>query len=249
MAITHYHLHNSTTTSPHILVVEDDRAIGQLVLRYLRDNDCSASLASNGREMERKLATSRIDLIVLDLMLPGEDGLSLCRKLRESSSIPILMLTAKGEEVDRILGLEMGADDYLAKPFSPRELLARIKAVLRRSSPEGAMPRKPARVLVFDGWRLDVGMRQLQDPAGIRVSITGAEFDLLCAFCERPGQVLSRHLLLGITQGRELGPYERSIDILVSRVRQKTKRHPDDPELIGTVRSGGYVFLPQVEPT
>jgi two-component system OmpR family response regulator len=235
-------------SSPHILIVEDDPAIGALVARYLREDDCLVSLVTNGRDMDRQLAASSVDLILLDLMLPGEDGLSLCRRLRDASTIPILLLTAKSEEVDRILGLEMGADDYITKPFNPRELLARIKAVLRRSMRDGATPQKPVRAMTFAGWRLDIALRRLLDPDGVRVSLTSAEFDLLRAFCERPGRILSRDQLLAITQNRAAGPHERSIDVLVSRLRRKTERDPRDPELIKTVRPVGYVFTPEVEP-
>nr|WP_279597633.1 response regulator [Methylobacterium sp. J-067] len=231
--------------TPHILVVEDDREISALVARYLRGNDCRVTLAGDGREMERALAEARIDLIVLDLMLPGEDGFSLCRRLRETSQIPILMLTAKSEEVDRILGLELGADDYLAKPFNPRELLARIRAILRRVSAEAPEPDERKR-LHFAGWTLDVSLRQLLSPEGARVSITGAEFDLLHALCLRPGRVLSRDQLLDLTQGRAAGPFERSIDVLVSRIRQKIEIDTRNPEYIRTIRSGGYLFTPEV---
>jgi two-component system OmpR family response regulator len=234
--------------TPHILVVEDDREISALVAKYLRANECRVSVAGDGREMDRVLAESRIDLIVLDLMLPGEDGLSLCRRLRAASSVPIVLLTAKSEEIDRIVGLEMGADDYLPKPFNPRELLARIRAVLRRRTSEPASVSGPAgQTVFFAGWRVNLTLRELLSPAGAKVAITGAEFDLLHAFCERPGRVLSRDQLLDLTQGRIAGPYERSIDVLVSRLRQKIERDPREPEFIKTIRSGGYVFTPQVE--
>jgi two-component system, OmpR family, response regulator len=235
-------------TSPHILVVEDDPAIGALIARYLGGHDCRVSLAGCGREMDRQLAGSPVDLVVLDLMLPGEDGLSICRRLRDSSTVPILMLTARSDDVDRILGLEMGADDYLPKPFNPRELLARIRAILRRARPDEQAPDNMVRSLSFAGWRLDLRRRDLHDPAGIKVSVTGAEFELLRAFCERPGKVLSRDQLIEITQNRAAGPFERSIDVLVSRIRQKTERDPAHPELILTVRAGGYLFTPEVRP-
>jgi two-component system, OmpR family, response regulator len=233
---------------PHVLVVEDDRQISRLVARYLEANDCRVSIAADGREMDRALAASRIDLIVLDLMLPGEDGLSLCRRLRMSSQIPIVVLTAKAEDVDRILGLEMGADDYLAKPFNPRELLARIRAVLRRIplAAEGP-PGRAARVFSFLGWQLDCAMRELSNPRGTRIAITGAEFDLLQVMCERHGRVLSRRQLLGLTQGRNPGPFERSVDLLVSRLRRKIEADPQHPDIIKTVRPIGYLFRPTVE--
>jgi two-component system OmpR family response regulator len=217
-------------STPHILVVEDDRDISALVARYLRANECRVSVAGDGREMDRALDESRIDLIVLDLMLPGEDGLSLCRRLRATSPIPIVMLTAKSEEIDRIIGLEMGADDYLPKPFNPRELLARIRAVLRRRTTEPvSSPHPSGQTIAFAGWQVHLALRELVSPAGAKVAVTGAEFDLLHAFCERPGRVLSRDQLLDLTQGRVAGPYERSIDVLVSRLRQKIERDPREP--------------------
>jgi two-component system, OmpR family, response regulator len=235
--------------NPHILVVEDDRETRNLIARYLQTNGCSVSMAANGREMDRHLADSRIDLVVLDVMLPGEDGLSLCRRLRTASQLPIIMVTARGEDVDRILGLEMGADDYLGKPFNPRELLARINAVLRRHAVGQTASAGPAATtLTFLGWRIDLRMRELRNPDGARVAITSAEFDLLQAFCERPGRVLSRDNLLDLTQGRAAGSYERSIDVLVSRIRRKLERDGDDSDIIKTVRSGGYLFTPAVEP-
>ncbi|MBX9929931.1 MAG: response regulator [Methylobacterium sp.] len=232
--------------TPHILVVEDDREISALVARYLRANECRVTLAGDGREMDKRLADSRVDLVVLDLMLPGEDGLSLCRRIRMSSTVPILMLTAKAEEIDRIIGLEIGADDYLGKPFNPRELLARIRAILRRGTAAEAAADDGVRRLGFSGWTLDVSLRQLLSPDEVRVAITGAEFDLLHALCLRPGRVLSRDQLLDLTQGRAAGPFERSIDVLISRIRQKIETDPRNPEIIRTIRSGGYLFTPEV---
>jgi two-component system, OmpR family, response regulator len=233
---------------PHILVVEDDRDISGLVARYLRSNDCRVTLTGSGREVDRLLSDHRIDLIVLDLMLPGEDGMSLCKRLRAHSQVPIIMLTGRADEVDRILGLEIGADDYLAKPFNPRELLARIRAVLRRSA-FSAIDRatNTARAFTFLGWRIDRVLRELRDPVGARIALTDAEYGLLQAFCERPGRILSREQLLDITQGRSAGAFERSIDILVSRLRRKIESDPHYPSMIKTVRSGGYVFTPTVE--
>ncbi len=233
--------------NPHILVVEDDREISALVARYLRANDCRVSVAVDAREMDRHLADGHFDLVVLDLMLPGEDGLAICRRLRKSTRIPIVMLTAKADELDRIIGLEMGADDYISKPFNPRELLARIRAVLRRTSSEPDQPAaETPRVRVFAGHRLDVLARRLENADGAEVSLTGAEFDLLQVLVERPGRVLSRDRLLDLTQGRAAGPYERSIDILISRIRRKVESDPHHPEIIKTVRSGGYMFSAEV---
>jgi two-component system OmpR family response regulator len=239
-------IRRAVSTTPHILIVEDDREISTLIARYLRGNDCRVSIAGDGREMDRLLADSRVDLIVLDLMLPGEDGLSICRRLRAASGMPILMLTAKSEEIDRIVGLEIGADDYLAKPFNPRELLARIRAILRRGSAAQGRDDEGVRRHAFAGFVLDAGLRQLVNPEGAQVALTGAEFDLLHAMCLRPGRVLSRDQLLDLTQGRAPGPFERSIDVLVSRIRQKIERDPRNPEMIKTIRSGGYLFTPEV---
>jgi two-component system OmpR family response regulator len=232
-------------SQPHIVVVEDDPEIGALIKRYLRSQNFQVSLAGGGAEMDALLAKGRVDLIVLDLMLPGEDGLTICRRVRGSSGVPIIILTARGEDIDRIIGLEMGADDYLSKPFNPRELLARIKAVLRRGSTGSAAQHRAT--LAFAGWQLDCAMRQLRDPTGARVGITGAEFDLLQAFCEHAGRVLTRDQLMDLTRGRISGPYDRSIDVLVSRLRQKIEQNSRAPEFIQTIRSGGYLFTPDVE--
>ncbi len=235
------------TAPPHILVVEDDVEISRLVSRYLRTNDFHVSVATDGRNMDRLLDDSRIDLIVLDLMLPGEDGLSLCRRLRTRSVVPVIMLTAKGEELDRIIGLEMGADDYVAKPFNPRELLARIRAVLRRATAVDPAIDRRARMLTFAGWQLDCMLRELRDPHGTRIVLTGAELGLLQVLCERAGRVLTREQLLDLTQGRAAGSLGRSIDVLISRLRHKIEHDPHEPELIKTVRSGGYLFAAAVE--
>jgi two-component system, OmpR family, response regulator len=235
------------TQSPHILLVEDDREISKLVSRFLRANDMRVSITADGREMDRALKDNRLDLVVLDIMLPGEDGLSICRRLRVSSRLPIIMLTAKGEDIDRIIGLEFGADDYLTKPFNPRELLARIRAVLRRGIADTVEDSRTGSILTFDGWRLDPNVRQLFNPNGARVALTGAELDLLLVFCERPRRVLSRDQLIDLTQGRSAAPFERSVDVLVSRLRQKMEKEPKEPTLIQTIRSGGYMFSPAVE--
>lgn len=229
-------------TAGHILVVDDDREIRDLLARFLGRNGYRVTAARDGREMRRALADWKIDLVILDLMLPGEDGLSLCRELRTRSQLPVVMLTILGEETDRILGLEMGADDYLAKPFNPRELLARVKAVLRRSQGAAAPTRGSAIALRFAGWRLDRGLRRLESPDGLVIDLTAGEFDLLATFAEHPRQVLTRDQLLDLTQGRTETPFERSIDMQVSRLRRKIEADPREPELIKTVRGGGYVF-------
>lgn len=233
---------------PHLLVVDDDREILSLVSSFLSRHGYRVSTARDGAAMMRVLDEARIDLIVLDLMLPGEDGLSLCRRLRATRRTPIVMLTAMGEETDRIVGLEMGADDYLAKPFSPRELLARIKAVLRRAGPGGT--EEPAgRVLEFEGWRLDRARRELRAPDGVLVQLSAGEYELLVAFAEHPRRVLSRDRLLDLARGRVAAPFDRSIDVQVSRLRRKIEADPKDPVMIKTVRSGGYVFTPEVSAT
>jgi two-component system OmpR family response regulator len=234
--------------TPNILVVEDDRETRTLIAKYLRTNACNVATAADGREMARAMTDHRVDLLILDVMLPGEDGLSLCRKVRAESQVPIIMLTARGEDVDRIVGLEMGADDYMPKPFNPRELLARINAVLRRQqAARNASTIEGASALSFQGWHIDLRLRELRNPEGARVAMTSAEFDLLRTFCERPGRVLSRDSLLDLTQGRNAGSFERSIDVLVSRIRRKIEPDPQEATLIKTVRSGGYVFTPRVE--
>jgi len=237
-----------TKDSPHILVVDDDREIRDLVSRFFKKHDYRVTVASDGREMKRALADWQIDLVVLDLMLPGEDGLTLCRNLRAGSDIPVIMLTAMGEETDRIVGLEMGADDYLPKPFNPRELLARAKAILRRA---GCAPARVASsdrgVVRFAGWKLDKARRRLESEMGLVVDLTDGEFNLLVTFAEHPQRVLNRDQLLDLTQGRAGGPFDRAVDVQVSRLRRKIEADPKDPELIKTVRGGGYQFTPTVQ--
>jgi two-component system, OmpR family, response regulator len=233
---------------PLILVVDDDREIRLLLSEYLADNGFRTTDAADGAAMRKALDSSRVDLIVLDLMLPGEDGLQLCRKLRASSNVPVIMLTARGQPIDRIVGLEMGADDYLAKPFEPRELLARIRSVLRRTE---ALPPNlesaEATRMRFAGWTLDLTARHLVNAQGIVVVLSGAEFRLLKVFLEHPKRVLSRDQLLNLTQGRDADPFERSIDLQVSRVRQKLDEDARDPQLIKTVRNEGYVLSAEVK--
>ena len=233
--------------SPHVLIVDDDRELLRLLARFLERHGLRASTARDGREMRRALAGWRIDLVVLDLMLPGEDGLTLCRQLRATSDIPIIMLTAMGEETDRIIGLEMGADDYLPKPCSPRELLARIRSVLRRTRATAPLQRpRPKRVLAFDGWTIDLARRRLESPQGLVVDLSPSEFELLAAFAEHPQQVLSREQLLDLAHGRGAAPFDRTIDIQVSRLRRKVEADPQRPQMITTVRGGGYLFAPSV---
>jgi len=234
--------------SPHILIVDDDREIRDLLGRFLQKHGCRVTTARDGREMRAALDDWSIDLVGLDLMLPGEDGLTLCREWRARSKIPVIMLTAMGEETDRIVGLEMGADDYVPKPFNPRELLARIRAVLRRAGERAeARPMAEGQTIRFAGWTLDFARRRLESPEGTVVSLTTGEFELLVAFVDHPQRVLSRDQLLDFTQGREAAPFDRSVDIQVSRLRRKIETDSATPELIKTVRSGGYMFTPSVE--
>jgi two-component system OmpR family response regulator len=229
----------------HILIVDDDREIRDLLSRFLTRHGLRAEAVGDGRAMQQRLDAGRFDLIVLDLMLPGEDGLALCRRLRATSSLPIIMLTAVAEDTDRIIGLEMGADDYVTKPFNPRELLARIKAVLRRS--EGPEQGSPGTVLTFAGWRIDRDQRQLHAPDGRVVTLTSGEFDLLLVLAERPQRVLSRDQLLDLTKGRDAHPFDRSIDVQLSRLRRKIELDSKQPRLIRTVRGGGYMLAHPVE--
>lgn len=233
--------------TPHILVVDDDREIRSLVAQLLRKHGFRVTDAADGREMMQVLEDGRFDLVVLDLMLPGEDGLTLCRRVRGTSSLPIIMLTAMGEETDRIVGLEMGADDYLPKPFNPRELLARIRAVLRRTGGEPPEPQEENGGLrVFEGWSLDLAKRELRAPDGTLVPLTAGEYDLLAAIVERPGRVLSRDQLLDLTRGRDAAPFDRSVDVQISRLRRKLEPDPKEPQIIKTVRGGGYVLACEV---
>lgn len=233
----------------HILVVDDHSEIRDLLKRFLEQHGLRVSCARDGKEMKRLLEEREFDLLVLDLMMPGEDGLTLCRELRVKSNLPIIMLTAMGEETDRIIGLEMGADDYLAKPFNPRELLARIKAVMRRTQAETQPAAETlTRDLRFDRWLLDVNRRELVDEDGVGLSLSTAEFDLLKVFLERPQRVLSRDQLLDLARGREAVAFDRAIDTLVSRLRRKLERDPKNPELIKTIWGGGYMFSTDVTP-
>ena len=227
------------TGKGHILVVDDDPEIRELLALFLREHGFEVDVAADGAAMFLHLQAGEPDLIVLDLMLPGEDGLSLCRRLAAGYTMPIIMLTAVAEEADRIVGLEMGADDYLTKPFNPRELLARIRAVLRRA---GQPAGRQGQLVSFKGWQLDVGRRELKREDGTLVPLSAGEFRLLQVLAEHPQQVLSRDFLLERTHGKEGGPYDRSVDIQLSRLRRKLEHDPKDPRIIKTVRSGGYMF-------
>ncbi|ACL55845.1 response regulator [Methylobacterium nodulans] len=230
----------------HVLIVDDDREIRELVSGYLKKNGLRVTVAADGRQMRSFLDADRVDIIVLDIMLPGDDGLVLCRELRagKHKTTPIVLLTARSDETDRIVGLEMGADDYLVKPFAARELLARIKAVLRRTRmlPPNLQVTEVAQLLTFGAWQLDTTARHLLDATGTVVALSGAEYRLLRVFLDHPQRVLSRDQLLNLTQGREAELFDRSIDLLVSRLRQRLRDDAREPTYIKTVRSEGYVF-------
>jgi len=232
----------------HILVVDDQKEICDVVQEYLTGEGYRVSTANDGNGMRRALSQSHVDLVILDLMLPGEDGLTLARGLRDESGIGIIILTGRGETVDRIIGLEMGADDYLPKPFHLRELLARVKSVLRRVQSRTGEPGQTTRSHAqFAGWTLDLSSRELMSPAGEEVRLTTGEFDLLAAFVNNPNQVLSRDRLLDLARNREAGPFDRTIDVQVGRLRRKLEEDPQNPSLINTVRGSGYIFTPTVE--
>jgi two-component system, OmpR family, response regulator len=229
--------------TPHILVVDDDREIRDLISRFLKKNGYRVDTAANGREMRAALAAASIDMIVLDRVMPGEDGLDLCREIRKTSRVPIILLTLLGSDTDRIVGLEIGADDYVVKPFNPQELLARIKAVLRRANdvPVKSVLQR-ARNLAFAGWRLDRVARELTSPDCVLISLTDGEFDLLLALAEHPQLPLTRDQLLDHTRGRGAAAFERSVDMQVTRLRRKIEVDPEEPELIKTIRNKGYMF-------
>ncbi|MFG1284775.1 response regulator [Xanthobacter autotrophicus] len=233
--------------TPHILVVDDHREIRELLAKYLSRNGFRVSVASGGADMRQQMRTGTFDLVVLDIMMPGDDGLTLCRQLRQSSDIPVVLLTAAAEETDRIVGIELGADDYVTKPFNPRELLARIRAILRRAQGPARAPQDGPRRYRFDRWQLDPDRRVLLDEHGTEVRLGSAEFRLLAALVTRPSVVLTRDQLLDITAGRPAQVFDRSIDNLVSRLRRRIERDPQHPELIKTVWGDGYVFAAPVE--
>ncbi|MFZ6673240.1 response regulator [Undibacterium sp. Xuan67W] len=230
-------------TSSKILIVDDDRDIRSLLADYLDGHGYSTMMAADGNAMWAALDSNQIDLVVLDLNLPGDDGLTLCRNLRAKSSMPVIMLTARSEPLDRILGLEMGADDYLPKPFEPRELLARIRSVLRRtqSATLGSNGEQIQR-LKFADWTLDLTARHLISPDDMVIALSGAEFRMLTIFLDHPNRILNRDQLLNMTHGRDADPFDRSIDIQISRLRQKLREDARSPQIIKTVRNGGYVL-------
>jgi two-component system OmpR family response regulator len=232
----------------HILVVDDQEEICDLVREYLAEEGFRVSTAKDGASLREEMLRSRIDLVILDLMLGGEDGLQLARELRARSEIGIIMLTGRGETVDRIIGLEMGADDYLPKPFHLRELLARVRSVLRRAASRAAEKGIGQRSRVrFAGWTLELASRELLSPGGDEVRLTTGEFELLAAFVTHANEVLSRDRLLDLSRHREAGPFDRTIDVQVGRLRRKLEDDPKSPAMIKTVRGGGYMFTPAIE--
>jgi DNA-binding response OmpR family regulator len=233
--------------TPHILVVDDERDIRDPLASYLAKNGLRVTTAASAGAAREILAVHAIDLVLLDIMMPGEDGLSLAAFIRSTTATPLILVTAKTEELDRILGLEIGADDYVTKPFSPRELLARIQAVLRRTTGEASLVHAPdAAGYAFGQWLLKTGDRELVDAEGVSVALSTGEYNLLLAFATHARRVLTRDQLLDITQGRELAAFERSIDNHISRLRRKIEANPAEPKLIKTVRGGGYMFAAEV---
>lgn len=237
-------MNETPTLVPHVLVLDDDPSVRQLVCDYLRDNELRASAAESGSELDAAMARETIDLVVLDLRLPGEDGLQIARRLRATSAVPILMLTGRAEEADRVMGLELGADDYLTKPFSPRELLARIRALLRRARAQATVADAIARVRAyrFGAWELNIGLRRLKSADGRAVELTNGEFSLLAAFVSSPQRVLSRDQLLDLSRLHNAEVYDRSIDVQILRLRRKIEADPARPQFIKTERGAGYLF-------
>jgi two-component system OmpR family response regulator len=238
----------SNDNPPHVLVVDDDPAIRTLIAEYLRENDLRVTAASNGKEMTAALKEHAIDLIILDLRMPGEDGMQIARRVRDQSSLPIIVVSGRLDEADRVMALELGADDYVTKPFSPRELLARIRTVLRRSAATQVLTGRQldVRAYRFAGWELNIGTRKLTSPAGIRIDLTNGEFSLLSVFLAAPGRVLSREQLLEASRLYD-DVFDRSIDVQILRLRRKIEENPSTPQFIKTERGAGYTFAAAVE--
>lgn len=233
--------------TPHLLLVDDERSIREPLAQYLQRQGFRVTQAPDAAAARTRLAAYAIDLVILDIMMPGEDGLSLCRHVRETSDLPVILLTARSEETDRVVGLEMGADDYVVKPFSPRELAARVKVVLRRYAAGGTRQHAPeSGSYAFAGWVLKSGERALVDRDGVSVALSTGEYNLLLALVQRPRQVLTRDQLLDLTQGREAAAFDRAIDNQVSRLRRKIEPDPKNPEIIKTVWGGGYTLSAEV---
>ena len=238
-----------STSAPHILVIDDDPSIRDLVVEYLSKNDMRVSAGASGREMFEVFDREAIDLVLLDLKLPGEDGMQLARSLRERATVPIVLLTGRNEEADRVMGLELGADDYVTKPFSPRELLARVRAVLRRYQVQATLPERDntRRAFRFSGWELNLRTRRLMSSDGSPLELSNGEFSLLSAFCRAPRRVLTRDQLLSMSRLHEAEVYDRTIDVQIRRLRSKIERDPANPVLIVTERGAGYVLASEVE--
>ena len=238
----------SNDNPPHVLVVDDDPAIRTLIAEYLRENDLRVTAAANGKEMTAALKEHAIDLIILDLRMPGEDGMQIARRVRDQSSLAIIVVSGRLDEADRVMALELGADDYVTKPFSPRELLARIRTVLRRSAATQVLTGRQldVRAYRFAGWELNIGTRKLTSPAGIRIDLTNGEFSLLSVFLAAPGRVLSREQLLEASRLYD-DVFDRSIDVQILRLRRKIEENPSTPQFIKTERGAGYTFAAAVE--
>ena len=232
----------------HLLVVDDDADLRLLVSRFLQRHGYRVSVAQDGRAMRDVMIRSSVDLVLLDVMLPGQNGFDLCREIRATQQVPIIMLTARGDETDRVIGLEVGADDYITKPFSSRELLARVRALLRRMrGGRSATEPESADAIMFDGWRLDLRCRELLSPGGALVDLSTGEYDMLVAFIEHPNRVLSREMLMEFTKTRPAEAFDRTIDVQVSRLRRKLA-DSEDSRMIKTVRGAGYMFTPRIAP-
>jgi DNA-binding response OmpR family regulator len=240
---------SAASAAAHVLALDDDPGVRQLVADYLTHNDLRVTTVATGKELSAVMARETIDLVILDVRLQGEDGMQIARRLRELSGIPILMLTGRAEEADRVMGLELGADDYLTKPFSPRELLARIRALLRRAQAQSTVADAigKARAYRFGGWELNVGLRKLKSPQGQMISLTNGEFSLLAAFLSAPQRILTRDQLLELSRLHNAEVYDRSIDVQILRLRRKIESDPAHPQFIVTERGAGYVFNGQVE--
>ena len=233
----------------HVLVVDDDAGVRQMIVDYLGDNDIRTTALPDGREVDRVMADELIDLLILDLKLPGEDGMHIARRLRDHSNLPIIILTGRREEADRVMGLELGADDYVTKPFSPRELLARVRAVLRRYQVQATLPERDnsRRAFRFSGWELNLRTRRLVSPTGESVELSNGEFSLLGAMCRAPRRVLSRDQLLSMSRLHEAEVYDRTIDVQIRRLRLKVEVDSANPALILTERGAGYLLASEVE--
>jgi DNA-binding response OmpR family regulator len=239
----------SESAQPHVLALDDDPAVRRLVAEYLGENDIRVTAVANGAELAAAMGREVVDAVILDLRLQGEDGMHIARRLRDESGIPILMLTGRAEEADRVMGLELGADDYLTKPFSPRELLARVRALLRRARAQATVADAiaKARAYRFAGWELNIGLRKLKSPEGEAVELTNGEFRILAAFLAAPQRILTRDQLLDLSRVHNAEVYDRAIDIQILRLRRKIEKDPARPQFIRTERGAGYVFSVDVD--